>query len=368
MDQETLDLLALSLIPGLGTTRLNRLVATGQTAGEILQLSRNDLGKLGFSLELQVYIASGCPMKEAEKAATTAEKKRIRILSILSGRYPELLRQIYDSPIILYVLGSIDCLHQPSLAIVGSRRCSIYGREVTQKLSRELASLGLNIVSGMARGVDSQAHQGALSVEGTTTAILGNGIDVVYPRENKRLYDLIQETGCLVSEFPIGSYPAPQNFPVRNRIISGLCFGTLIPEAAEFSGSLITARLTLEQDRELWAVPGNITGSTSYGPNYLIKQGAKPVLTAQDIVDDLPLHVLNLLDKEKPKTTAKESPTLSQSEQKLIGLLSPDESIHFDQLLENLDLTIPELSAALLSLEMKELIRQEPGKRFSKRL
>jgi DNA processing protein len=220
----------------------------------------------------------------------------------------------------------------------------------------------------MARGVDSLAHKGALSVGGTTTAILGSGIDVIYPRENRKLYHRIQENGCIASEFPIGSYPAPQNFPIRNRIISGLCHGTLIPEAAEFSGSLITARLTLEQDRELWAVPGNITNSASYGPNYLIKQGAKPILTAQDVIDELPIYVLNSLDREKQQETGATKPRLSESEQKLIMLLSPERSTHFDRLLEQSKFRIPELSAALLSLEMKGLISQDPGKRFSRRL
>lgn len=368
MDQETLDLLALTLVPGLGTVKLKRLFDQGRRAGEILRLPRAELASLGFSLELQVYVAGGFPSREAEKAARTAEKKGIKILSILSDSYPYLLRQIFDPPLILYTLGQISCLQSPSLAIVGSRKCSVYGREVTTKLSRELATLGLNIVSGMARGVDSHAHNGALSVSGTTTAILGSGIDIVYPRENRKLYHQIQERGCIVTEFPIGSYPAPQNFPIRNRIISGLSYATLIPVAAEFSGSLITARLTLEQDRELLAVPGNITNPTSYGPNYLIKQGARPVLTTQDVIDELPIHVLNLLKVTESSGRTPAAPPLSQLEKQLLDLLTPEESIHFDLLLEMTKLDIPELSAALLNLEMKGLINQDPGKRFCKRL
>jgi len=368
MDQDTFDLLALTLIPGLGKTRLNRLVTQGRKAGEILRLSRSELGRLGLSVELQVYIASGCPSKEAETAAKTAEKMGVEILSFLSDVYPSLLREIYDPPLILYTLGSLDCLQEPSVSVVGSRRCSIYGREVTQRLSRELSSVGLLIVSGMARGVDSQAHLGALAASGKTVAVLGSGIDVVYPRENRNLYFRIQEHGCVLSEFPIGTYPAPQNFPIRNRIISGLSYGTLIPEAAEFSGSLITARLTLEHDRELWAVPGNITSPISYGPNYLIKQGATPVLTSQDIIDELPVHVLKILEPKEEDSTDATEERFSQSEKQLMKLLSPERSTHFDQLLEATKLAIPDLSAALLNLEMRGFISQDPGKRFSRRL
>lgn len=366
MDQETLDLLALTLIPGLGVSRLNRLISSGRKAGDLLRLSRSGLEKLGFSPEIQVFIASGCPAKEAEKALLLAEKKGIHLLSIFSEDYPHLLRQIFDPPLILYGFGHFECLHQPSIAVVGSRRCSIYGREVTGKLARELAEFGLNIVSGMARGVDAQAHRGALSIGGRTAAVLGSGIDVIYPRENRKLYKEIQESGCVLTEFPIGTFPAPQNFPIRNRIISGLCYGTLIPEAAEFSGSLITARLTLEQDRELWAVPGNITSPSSYGPNYLIKQGAKPILAAQDVIDELPLHVLELLTPKTPDPGERSRAGLSQSEEQLLSMLSPDKAIHFDQLVETTKLAIPALSSALLSLEMRGLIRQNPGRLFSR--
>jgi len=366
MDQETLDLLALSLIPGLGTVRLNKLMSSGRKAGEILNSTRSELRKLGLSLEIQVYIASGCPQKEAEKAANIARSKEIMIFSPLSESYPPLLRQIFDPPLILYALGHLDSLCQPSVAIVGSRRCSLYGKEVTTMLSRDLSTVGLNIVSGMARGIDSHAHRGALAAGGNTTAVLGSGIDIIYPREHRKLYRQIIDNGCVISEFPIGSYPAPQNFPVRNRIISGLSHGTLIPEATEFSGSLITARLTLEQDRELWAVPGNITGSASYGPNYLIKQGAAPVLAAQDVVNELPVHVLNLLNSREHQSTASTQTDLSQSEKQLMKLLFPDSSIHFDQLLEKTKFPIPTLSSVLLSLEMKGLIAQNPGKQYSK--
>ena len=369
MDQDTLDLLALTLIPGLGVTRLNRLIHKGYTANALLNMSRAQLRGLGLPAEMQVYIASGCPEREADKASALARKKGIRILGCGSEDYPKQLLQIYDPPLILYVLGHLCCLRQPSIAIVGSRKSTVYGREVTLKLSRELASTGLGIVSGLARGIDSQAHRGALETEdGTTTAVLGSGIDVIYPRENRKLYERIVRRGCVISEFPIGSFPAPQNFPIRNRIISGLSHGTLIPEAAEFSGSLITARLTLEQNRELWAVPGNITSAASYGPNYLIKQGAKPILTAQDVVDELPLHVLNGLSKKDSDSSSKKAGTLSESERRLLGLLSPDSSTHFDHLLDLTGLEIPKLSATLLSLEMKGLITRDPGQLFSRRL
>jgi DNA processing protein len=197
-------------------------------------------------------------------------------------------------------------------------------------------------------------------------------VDVVYPRENRGLYKRIRSEGCVLSEFPCGSFPAPQNFPVRNRIISGLSLGTVIVEASEFSGSLITARLTLEQDRELWAVPGNITGKGSYGPNYLIKQGAHVVLDVQDIIDELPVRVLNQLKTAVPEQegavdTEVSAAEISEGSRKVLGAVPVDRAVHFDQLLEGLEFSLAELNQMLLELEMNSLIRQLPGRRFSRR-
>ena len=207
------------------------------------------------------------------------------------GRYPRPLKEIFDPPILLYARGRVELLSGHNLAVVGSRRPSPYGMSVAQKLGRELVQTGLVVVSGMARGVDSLAHRGALDAGGNTIAVLGCGVDVVYPRENEKLAQRIVERGLIVSEFRLGSTAFPQNFPIRNRIISGVSLGVIVVEGAQYSGSLITARLALDQGREVFAVPGNIVSKQSWGPNLLIKQGAKLVQEPTDVLEDLPLEV-----------------------------------------------------------------------------
>lgn len=368
MNSQILECLALTLVPGLGTTRILGLLKRYGSAGEILRLPAAELRRLNLSAEIRDCLSTGYARRLAEETVRVAEKKGIRIICLFDPEYPWLLKQIYDPPLVLYAVGDLACASRPSVAVVGSRRCSVYGREVTEKLARELAQLGINVISGLARGIDSCAHKGALAGGGSTVAVLGNGVDVVYPRENRRLYERIRDQGCLLSEFPLGSFPAPQNFPVRNRIISGLCYGTLISEAGEFSGSLITARLTLEQNRELWAVPGNITSPGSYGPNYLIKQGAHCTLTVQDIVDQLPLQVLQALKRELSPCPAQNPPAVSPLEEKVLSALPCDSALPFDRLLERLSLEVSQLSQALLSLEIKGFVAQHPGRRFSRRL
>ncbi len=366
VNDETFFCLALSLVPGLGTGHIHPLLKHCGSASAVFALPRSELKRLRLSSETTHSIAGGFAQKNAEKALGSARSKEIQILSLFDQAYPDLLKQIFDPPVVLYCLGTPEHLRDSAVAVVGSRRCSVYGREITRKLARELASLGLTITSGMARGIDSQAHLGALEAGGPTIAILGSGVDVIYPRENRNLYARIREKGCVVSEFPCGSFPAPQNFPIRNRIICGLALGTLITEASEFSGSLITARLTLEQNREIWAVPGNVTSPGSYGPNYLIKQGAKVVLDTQDILEELPVQVLEQLrNGNEPDKPALDLPP----EQDLILRLLPrDSELHIDQLLGSCPLEQPKLNEALLHLEMKGLIRQWPGRRFSRRL
>ena len=369
MKEETFHLLALTLIPGLGRSRLHQLIQGCGSPTEAFQLSGADLRRhFHLSPEIRGFIASGCALRAAENTLRDTRAKQIRILSLFDPEYPYLLKEIFEPPLILYCLGNLEASREPSIALVGSRRCSIYGKQVSQKLARELASTGLVIVSGLARGIDSQGHIGALEAGGLTVTVLGNGVDVIYPRENRRLYERIRHHGCILSEFPCGSFPAPQNFPVRNRIISGLSYGTLITEASEFSGSLITARLTLEQNRELWAVPGNITSPGSYGPNYLIKQGAKPVVCAQDVIDELPFPVLDLLARKKPAKPKAPNQRPNSCEEKLLKLLKTDASIHFDRLLQTSGLGQAELNRSLLEMEIQGSIQQLPGRRFSRKL
>ena len=368
MKEETYHCLALSLIPGLGTRRLNSLIQACGSPSELLRLSPARLAGFQLAEETKAFISKGCALRAGEKALQQAREKGISILSIFDDHYPHRLKQIFDPPLVLYCLGNLALLCRPSIAVVGSRRCSVYGKEITQKITRELSSVGLCIVSGLARGIDSLAHIGALESGGTTVAVLGNGVDVIYPRENRRLYRRVCESGCVISEFLCGTFPAPQNFPIRNRVISGLCYGTLITEASEFSGSLITARLALEQNRELWAVPGNITSLGSYGPNYLIKQGAKIVLDIQDVLEELPPYVLDLLTQQATPLPAYNVESLTRAEEKVVKLFAPDTSMHFDQLLKTSTLRLSQLNEVLLQLEMKGLIRQLPGRQFSRKI
>jgi len=364
-NNESFYYLSLSLVPGLGTTRIHQLThAHGGVPSSLFKLPRSQLLR-SVADDIASCIAGGWAAKTAEAAVREAQTRGIEIFSIADDVYPHLLRTIHDPPVVLYSLGDFSIVQQAAIAVVGARRASVYGRQVTQKLAREVAETGLAVVSGLARGIDCCAHVGALEAGGKTVAVMGNAVDVVYPRENRKVYERIREKGCIVSEFPIGTFPAPQNFPIRNRIISGLCYGTLIVEASEFSGSLITARLTLEQNRELWAVPGNITSPGSYGPNYLIKQGARIVLDRQDILEGLPLYVLDQLRvtaETAPASTAQTN--LAPEEASLLAALPVDASIAFDTLLGKSTLDLPQLNQALLRLEMKGLIRQLPGRQY----
>jgi DNA processing protein len=297
------------------------------------------------------------------------------------GVYPSLLREIYDPPIVLYVKGAwAECLDQPCVAIVGSRRCSTYGQNAALMLARDLAQRGVTIVSGFARGIDAAAHRGALEAGGRTIAVLGTGIEENYPRDHRQLgQEILAGGGAMVSQFPLGTPPVSENFPYRNRIISGLSLGILVVEAAENSGSLITARLAIEQNREVWAVPGNITSRNSFGTNYLIKgAGAKLVQQWQDIAAELPPQIAAKLlpppfgKKGKEKSLADQLTLvpegLSGTERTVLKVLTPDNPAHIDLLLDQTKLSISDLTAALLELEMRELVRALPGRCFVRKI
>jgi DNA processing protein len=263
------------------------------------------------------------------------------------------------------------------VAIVGSRRCSTYGQNVASMLARDLASRGVTIISGLARGIDAAAHRGALEAGGRTVGVLGTGVDEVYPRDHKKLAEeILARGGALVSQFPLGTPPIPENFPYRNRIISGLSLGVVLVEAAENSGSLITARLAMEQNREVFAVPGNVTSRNSFGTNYLIKgAGAKLVQQWQDVAAELPPDIAARLlppePKKKASATQQQSALpadLSEGERTVMKLLSADEPVHIDALVGASDLSVSALTGILLGLEMRELIRQLPGKCFVRKL
>jgi DNA processing protein len=277
--------------------------------------------------------------------------------------YPALLDEVYDPPLVLYARGEMDTLKMPAVAIVGTRKPTVYGLQMAQGISSDLGSRGISVISGMARGIDAAAHRGCLDANGRTIAVLGCGIDVVYPREHKQLTEKIMKNGLLLSEFPPGTSPSPQNFPVRNRIISGLAWGTLVVEASEYSGSLITARLAMEQNREVFALPGNLTSPQSFGPNFLIKQGAKLVQSWRDVVEELPAEIRQeiLVCEDSKPLHKQELQLVSDEENRILKLLKTDEAVQFDKILHGSGLSVPNLSGLLLNLEMGGWIRQLPG-------
>jgi DNA processing protein len=292
------------------------------------------------------------------------------LLNWTEPEYPQTLLQIYDPPVMLYVRGDAQILNQPSIGMVGTRRPTLYGTQMAERLGRELAARGLIVVSGMARGIDAISHQGVLAVNGRAVGVLGTGIDVCYPKENRKLYEKVLERGAIISEFPLGTHPAPENFPVRNRIVAGMPLGVVVVEGAQYSGSLITARLAMEFGREVFAVPGNVTQPVSFAPNLLIKQGAKLVTNGEDVIEELPTPIRAVLVRaEAPETEQRNllaAASLNPSEKKIYDLLSVDDPKHIDDIVENSGLNSSEVLATLFDLEMKGIVRQLPGKQFSR--
>jgi DNA processing protein len=375
------DWVELNMTPGIGPRAAAKLLERFGSAEAVYSATRAELEQLRLIPEAVDSIIARNLQARADVEIASIRKLGGDVLILDDGVYPATLREIYDPPIVLYVKGAwADCLEQPCVGIVGSRRCSTYGQNSALMLARDLAQRGLTIVSGFARGIDAAAHKGALEAGGRTVAVLGTGIDEVYPRDHKRLaQEILDAGGALVSQFPLGTPPVSENFPYRNRIISGLSLGILVVEAAENSGSLITARLAIEQNREVFAVPGNITSRNSFGTNYLIKgAGAKLVQQWQDIASELPPQIAaNLLpppfgDRRKEKSLAERlqfvPAGLSGAETSVFKLLTPDQPLHIDSLVDQSKMSISDLTATLLALEMRELIRALPGKCFVRKL
>jgi len=298
----------------------------------------------------------------ADKELESIKKLGVTLLTFNDNRYPRLLKTIYDPPPFLYVWGAMKKIDDSALAIIGSRNASSYGKEITQRLTRALTHQGFTIVSGLARGIDSAAHKGTLEAGGRTFAVLGSGIDVIYPWENKKLAESIAENGAVISEFPIGTPPEAINFPPRNRIISGLSVGTVIIEASFRSGSLITARLALEQGREVFAVPGNVDSPWSKGTNRLIKEGAKLVMDPEDIIEEI------IPQGNKPVSNIENKSPVLRKEltpecQKMLDLIETN-PIHIDTLIQKSGLPSNKVSSMLLDLELQGLVKQFSGKMF----
>jgi DNA processing protein len=371
--------ISLNMTPGVGPRAATKLLERFGSADSVFHARRVELESLRIKPET---IESIIKREFHDKAVE--ELGRVRelggdVLILDDGSYPNLLREIADPPITLYVRGEWQaCFEQPCVAVIGSRMCSTYGQNSSEMLARDLASRGICIVSGLARGIDTAAHRGAIAGGGRTIAVLGTGLDSIYPKENKKLAEeILASGGAVVSQFPLGTPPLMDNFPYRNRIISGLSLGVLIIEASERSGSLITARLAMEQNREVMAVPGNITSRNSFGTNYLIKAGAKLVQQWQDVAAELPGEISASIlppkiEKAGSNGGSKKVETapadLNDQERKIWSLLRPDEPVHIDNLLEQSSLSFGDLNSALVALDIRDLIRVLPGKYYARRL
>jgi DNA processing protein len=387
MEEARLAWLALALTPRMGPTRSARAVQRLGAAERVFSASLTELEGAGLPAEAAQFCFDGRARAAAvEEAARTAEQQAC-FLTPEDAAYPGRLLEIYDPPPVLWLRGDTSLLNRVGIAVVGTRQPTPYGAGMAEVLSRDLARRGMVILSGMARGVDTCAHKGALDAGGATIAIWGTGIDVIYPKENKRLAEqIVAQGGAIVSEFPLGTFPAPQNFPIRNRTLSGISVGVLVVEGGEYSGTRITARCALEQGRDVYAVPGNATNKNAWGPNTLIKQGAKLTATWEDIWEDLPSHDrLQLEDLTAAQNAANESPDgvtaslfsdgpwngvpaspMNEHERLVIQELRQDESLQLDELIERLELKLVsgEIFTALFELELAGRVKQLPGKNY----
>lgn len=368
--EASLPWLALTMTPGIAARLSARLLREFGSPEGVFRASLTALEACSLPAPVAQSIFKKQMFWRAEKEVAAIRRIGCRVVHWHEPEYPQTLLQIYDPPVMLYARGDASILNAPSLSIVGTRRPTVYGTQMAQLMGRDLARRGLTIVSGMARGIDAIAHEGATAVGGRAIGVLGTGIDVCYPKENRKLYEKVLERGAILSELPTGSHPAPENFPVRNRIIAGMPLGVVIVEGKEHSGSLITARLAMEFGREVFGVPGNVTQEVSFAPNQLIKQGAKLVTNAEDVIEELPTPVRAALvqaeavEAEQRNLLAVEG--LNPTEQKIYAMLSAEESKHIDELVENSGLNSSDVLATLFNLEMKGIIRQLPGKQFSK--
>lgn len=351
-------LIYLHSLNGVGIKSLSKLVTNLPTLSTVLQLQPLELSiQAGVDFSIAQKIIDGCNETAIKQFFSKYQdwlRSGVEIVTIYDQAYPYLLKEIPDPPLVIFGIGELELLQKPAVAIVGTRSPTSYGRYAAEVLAKELTEYGLTIVSGLAKGVDRLAHEGALKAVGKTVAVLGCGVDVIYPLENMKLYQQIIKQGLIISEYPPGTKAHPGFFPQRNRIISGMAYGTIVVEAAERSGSLITAQAALEQAREVFAVPGPINSKKSQGVNSLIQQGAKLIQNGADVVEELPY--LNLTKK----TSAKSSINLSKVEEAVFSQIQ-FVPIHTDELYDKLPLNLTNIYEALLSLQIKGKIKQLPG-------
>lgn len=357
---------ALKSVPGIGNHFFKRLTDRFGSPEHVFNASDEQLLEVdGISRRLVKAIRQHNISDAVRKELDLAAQKGYQIVTLSDPEYPPLLLQIPDPPPFFYVFGNLSGAAK-SIAIVGSRNPTRYGISTSFQLCKDLASLKITVVSGMARGIDTAAHEGALTGGGKTIAVLGSGLEQVYPSENQKLFRRISESGAVISEFPLNAHPEAYHFPIRNRVISGISLGTVVVEAGQKSGALITARFALEQDREVFAVPGNIHSFKSSGAHKLIKEGAKLVENVKDIIEELPQLIQKHLAKEMfPREQIPDNlPPLLPEESlvfKSLGLYP----VHIDELVRKLSIQPGKLSSILLQLELKGIVRQSPGKLFS---
>jgi DNA processing protein len=398
--EDVLHWLALRMTPGLGTRKAGQLIEIFRTPKAIFRTSKSELESAGLAAAVAQSVVSGCAFEDAADQQQKMAEAGAELVPMTDPRYPAALKEIFDAPPVLYAKGRVEMLGKVMLGIVGTRRPTAYGTAAATRLSKDLANAGMTIVSGMARGIDTSAHKAALEAGGDTVAVFGCGVDQVYPAENRKLAEEIAKTGLVISEFPMGTPPYPQNFPIRNRIISGMSVGVLVVEGSEYSGSAITAKLAAEQNREVFAVPGNITSKLSWGPNLLIKQGAKLVQEWNDVVVELKPEIRRALVEQcrnrliiqheqdgidlLPSESASSPETNQTTEASLVSrtvihgsmegvartvlkALQPDSAISLDHLMDTIEgCSSSEILAALFELELAGLVRQLPGKTYTR--
>ena len=390
LSADTKSLIHLNLIPGIGNHTIRCLLAAFGSAEKSLAATSAELAQIdGLTPDVRQQLIDGRSRAPLAQELQLIEQHQCHIVTINDESYPPLLKQIHDPPVLLYIIGEFSIQDAPSIAIVGSRSPTEYGKTTSQQLSYQLAERGITVVSGFARGIDTCVHRGALEAGGDTVAVFGCGLSIIYPETNRGLAAEIIESGALVSEFPMTMPPRGKNFPRRNRVISGLTLGTLVVEASERSGSLITARHAAEQGREVFAVPGQIFSGVSRGTHSLINQGATLINSVDDLLDALPRNYTQILGGEsleppsakqpdkiaRPQSFEKRStPTpqpkanlnLTPEEQTVLSAMDAD-SVHIDEITRITQLPIGKVSSLLVMLELKGIVQQLPGKQFVKK-
>ena len=365
--EQLTDLFLLLSIDGIGPGKFRNLLAKFRSTKNILSADYHSLMNVeGISTNLAKRIHKASNERDEIEKFTEKELKKLeklggKLITIWDQDYPPILKKIYDPPILFYILGELNESDQYSIAVVGTRQPTNYGKVQAEKISMELSKQGITIISGMARGIDSIAHNSTIKSGGRTIAIIGSGLDVIYPAENKKLYEMISKKGAVISEFALGTKPDAQNFPRRNRIISGLSLGVVVIETGIQGGAMQTSSLALDQNREVFALPGNVGVKQSEGTNLLIQKGeAKLITSADDVITELEIKLKPVLGKNIPKQQV----DLSLFEEKLINVLN-SEPLQIDRIATLANMTTSECLVNLLSLEFKGLVKQLPGKMFA---